>query len=111
MKRVTGVEGRSQVLFFERLINSVKLTGSSKMIAFANKRRNNPSVSTTLRQADYEQSKNNNTKGLRLYEYIISRDNILLAYRNIKANPGSKQQELTVPQYNIENVDEFIKGI
>jgi hypothetical protein len=38
----------------------------------------------------YERSKNNATKGLRLYERITSKDNILLAFRNIKANAGSK---------------------
>jgi len=53
-------------------------------------------VSTALRHAEYygmqdifddlyERSKNNATKGLRLYEHIISKDNILLAFRNIKA--------------------------
>ena len=58
-------------------------------------------MSTALRHAEYysmqdifddlyERSKNNATKGLRLYEHIISKDNILLAFRNIKANTGSK---------------------
>ena len=53
-------------------------------------------MSTALRHAEYygmqdifddlyERSKNNATKGLRLYEHIISKDNILLAFRNIKA--------------------------
>src|SRR3954454_24480428 len=104
----------------------MKLTGSSKMMGLlANKRRNNPSVSTALRHAEYygmqntfddlyERSINNTIKGLRLYEYIISRDNILLAYRNIKANTGSKTagtDGITIDEYKIENVDEFIEEI
>ena len=60
----------------------------------------------------YERSKNNATKGLRLYEHIISKDNILLAFRNIKANTGSKTagtDGITIDQYKIENADEFIE--
>jgi RNA-directed DNA polymerase len=82
-------------------------------------------VSTALRHAEYysmqdifdglyERSKNNATKGLRLYEHIISKDNILLAFRNIKANTGSKTSGtdgITIDKYKIENVDEFICGI
>ncbi|MDR7076792.1 group II intron reverse transcriptase/maturase [Neobacillus niacini] len=82
-------------------------------------------MSTALRHAEYygmqdifddlyERSKNNATKGLRLYEHIISKDNILLAFRNIKANTGSKTagtDGITIDQYKIENVDEFIEGI
>ena len=62
----------------------------------------------------YERSKNNATKGLRLYEHIISKDNILLAFRNIKANTGSKTagtDGITIDKYKIENVDEFIEEI
>lgn len=62
----------------------------------------------------YERSKNNATKGLRLYEHIISKDNILLAFRNIKANTGSKTagtDGITIDQYKIENADEFIEEI
>lgn len=62
----------------------------------------------------YERSKNNATKGLRLYEHIISKENILLAYRNIKANTGSKTagtDGVTIDNYKIENVDSFIEEI
>ena len=82
-------------------------------------------MSTALRHAEYysmqdifddlyERSKNNATKGLRLYEHIISKDNILLAFRNIKANTGSKTagtDGITIDKYKIENVDEFIEEI
>jgi RNA-directed DNA polymerase len=82
-------------------------------------------VSTALRHAEYygmqdifddlyERSKNNATKGLRLYEHITSKDNILLAFRNIKANTGSKTagtDGITIDKYKIENVDEFIEEI
>ncbi|MCQ6282950.1 group II intron reverse transcriptase/maturase, partial [Bacillus sp. EB600] len=82
-------------------------------------------MSTALRHAEYysiqdifdelyERSKNNATKGLRLYEHIISKDNILLAFRNIKANTGSKTagtDGITINQYKIENVDKFIEEI
>jgi len=60
-------------------------------------------VSTTLRHAEYynmqkvfddlyQRSENNATKGINLYQHIISKENILLAYRNIKANTGSKTE-------------------
>ena len=82
-------------------------------------------MSTALRHAEYygmqdifddlyERSKNNATKGLRLYEHIISKDNILLAFRNIKANTGSKTagtDGITIDKYKIENADEFIEEI
>ncbi|WP_078414826.1 group II intron reverse transcriptase/maturase [Priestia abyssalis] len=82
-------------------------------------------MSTTLRHAEYynmqnlfddlyDRSKNNATKGQNLYEHIISKDNILLAYRNIKANTGSKTagtDGITIDQYKMENVDEFIEEI
>lgn len=62
----------------------------------------------------YERSNNNATKGLRLYEQIISKQNILLAYRNIKANTGSKTagtDNITIDQYKIEDVETFVKDI
>ncbi len=82
-------------------------------------------MSTALRYAEYydmqnifdilyERSKNNATKGLRLYEHIISKENILLAYRNIKANTGSKTagtDGITIDQYKIENVESFVVDI
>lgn len=94
-------------------------------MGLSQERGNNPSVSTALRHAEYynmqdifddlyERSKNNATKGLRLYEHIISKENILLAFRNIKANTGSKTtgtDGITIDKYKIENVDEFIQEI
>ncbi|WP_285397774.1 group II intron reverse transcriptase/maturase [Lysinibacillus sp. fls2-241-R2A-57] len=82
-------------------------------------------MSTTLRHAEYydmqsifddlyERSKNNATKGLNLYEHIISKNNILLAYRNIKANTGSKTagtDGITIEQYKIEDVETFVDEI
>jgi len=62
----------------------------------------------------YERSKNNATKGLNLYEHIISKNNILLAYRNIKANTGSKTSGtdgITIEQYKIEDVETFVDEI
>lgn len=62
----------------------------------------------------YERSKNNSIKGQNLYEHIISKNNILLAYRNIKTNTGSKTEGtdgITIDQYKIENVDESIEKI
>ncbi len=37
----------------------------------------------------YQMSLNNDTYGIDLYNLVISRNNILLAYRNIKSNTGS----------------------
>lgn len=82
-------------------------------------------MSTTLRHAEYydmqsifddlyERSKNNATKGVNLYEHIISKNNILLAYRNIKANTGSKTagtDGITIEQYKIEDVETFVNEI
>jgi RNA-directed DNA polymerase len=62
----------------------------------------------------YEKSKKNATKGLNLYDAIISKDNILLAYRNIKANTGSKTagtDGMTIDQYKIENVETFVEEV
>ena len=62
----------------------------------------------------YERSKNNTTKGLQLYEYIISKENILLAYRNIKANTGSRTagtDSITIDQYKIESAEMFVGDI
>lgn len=103
----------------------MKLTGSSRMMGLFLERGNNPSVSTALRHAEYygmqeifddlyERSKNNATKGLNLYNHIISKDNILLAYRNIKANTGSKTagtDGITIDQYKIENVGTLVKEV
>ncbi len=87
--------------------------------------RNKPSVSTELRNNEYydmqntfdwlyDKSKNHDTKGIDLYNLIISRNNILLAYRNIKNNTGSSTKGtdgITIDKYKIENQEEFIKEI
>lgn len=62
----------------------------------------------------YDRSRKKATKGLRLYEIITSRENILLAYRNIKANTGSKTKGtdgLTIADYKIIDEETFIDGI
>lgn len=62
----------------------------------------------------YDRSKKRATNGLRLYEIITSRKNILLAYRNIKANTGSKTQGtdgLTIKDYKIKDEIKFIEKI
>ncbi|AMR06226.1 group II intron reverse transcriptase/maturase [Bacillus thuringiensis] len=62
----------------------------------------------------YERSKYNCTKGIGLYEIITSKENILLAYRNIKANTGSKTKGtdgITIDNYKMKNVENFIKDI
>ena len=72
----------------------MKLTGSGKMMGTSYSERNKPSVSTELRNNEYydmqntfdwlyDKSKNHDTKGIDLYNLIISRNNILLAYRNL----------------------------
>ena len=82
-------------------------------------------MSTTLRHAEYynmqgifdelyDKSKNNCTKGINLYDLIISRENILLAYRNIKANTGSKSagtDGMTIDHYKMEDTESFIENI
>lgn len=62
----------------------------------------------------YDRSLKGATKGLRLYELITSRENILLAYRNIKANTGSKTKGtdgLTIEDYKIIDEQKFINDI
>lgn len=62
----------------------------------------------------YERSKNNHINGLRLYEIITSKENILLAYRNIKTNKGSRTKgtdNLSIEDYKYEDVDTFINEI
>ncbi|MCR6841323.1 group II intron reverse transcriptase/maturase, partial [Bacillus thuringiensis] len=82
-------------------------------------------MSTTLRHAEYydmqkvlddlyQRSKNNATKGVNLYKHIISKENILLAYRNIKANTGSKTEGtdgITIDHYKMKDVDSFVNNI
>lgn len=62
----------------------------------------------------YEKSKKHDTKGIDLYSLIISPNNILLAYRNIKSNTGSSTagtDGITIDKYKIDNQKEFIKEI
>jgi len=62
----------------------------------------------------YELSANNATKGVDLYDIIISRENLLLAYRNIKTNTGSKTRGcdgITIDNYKMKDEDEFINEI
>jgi group II intron reverse transcriptase/maturase len=62
----------------------------------------------------YDRSKNNHTKGLRLYEIITSKENILLAYRNIKTNKGSRTEGtdgLAIEDYKYEDAESFVKEI
>lgn len=54
----------------------------------------------------YDRSTNNSTKGLNLYSHIISKNNILLAFRTIKTNTGSKTKGtdgMTIDDYKMEN--------
>ncbi|OFD70375.1 group II intron reverse transcriptase/maturase [Bacillus mycoides] len=82
-------------------------------------------MSTTLRHAEYydmqnvfddlyQRSENNATKGVNLYKHIISKENMLLAYRNIKANSGSKTEGtdgITIDHYKMKDVDSFVDDI
>ena len=70
-------------------------------------------MQTTFDQL-YEFSRHDATKGLDLYEIIISRENLLLAYRNIKTNTGSKTKGcdgITIDSYKIKDEDEFINEL
>lgn len=62
----------------------------------------------------YERSKANAMNGVNLYDIISSRENILLAFRSIKTNTGSKTRGadgLTIADYKIIDEDKFIEGI
>lgn len=62
----------------------------------------------------YQRSLENDTKDINIYELILSRDNILLTYRNIKSNTGSHTKGtdgLTIDDYKIKNINEFIEDI
>lgn len=90
-----------------------------------NIRRSNPLVSTKLRYYEYynmqetfdwlyERSTKNATKGIDLYKIITSENNILLAYRMIKANTGSKTagvDKKTISEFKIKDKDIFIRDI
>lgn len=103
----------------------MKLIGTGRMMGLSIRKGNKPSMSTSLRHNEYykmqetfdwlyHRSKNNSTRGLDLYKIIISRRNILLAYRNIKANTGSKTKGtdgLTIKDYKIKDEIKFIQKI
>lgn len=102
----------------------MKLTGSSKMMGLLMEG-NKPSVSTYLRYVEYygiqdmlddlfERSKSDAMKAVPLYERIISRENILLAYRVIKRNTGSKTvgtDGITIDDYKPANTELFVAYI
>jgi group II intron reverse transcriptase/maturase len=60
----------------------------------------------------YERSKNDTVGNVDLYKLILQKENILLAYRNIKANTGSKTKgtdTMTIEDFKVMEVDEFIE--
>lgn len=62
----------------------------------------------------YEKSKNEQLKGLDLYSIIISEANILLAYRNVKSNKGSKTRgtdNKSIEDLKLGDTKEFITQI
>ncbi|KAJ65534.1 group II intron reverse transcriptase/maturase [Enterococcus faecalis] len=62
----------------------------------------------------YQRSLENRTKGINLYNIIISERNILLAYRIIKSNTGSKTAGVdnqTISDYKMKNKAQFIREI
>lgn len=62
----------------------------------------------------FERSKNKATTSVPLYEQIISRENILLAYRVIKGNTGSKTvgtDGITIDDYKLANIEMFVSYI
>lgn len=62
----------------------------------------------------YQRSKANSTKGIDLYNIIISENNILLAYRMIKSNTGSKTagvDKQTISDFKIKNKEDFIQEV
>lgn len=87
--------------------------------------RDKPSVSTELRNNEYydmqntfdwlyEKSRSHDTKDIDLYNLIISENNILLAYRNIKSNTGSYTagtDGITIDKYKIDSQEDFIREI
>lgn len=62
----------------------------------------------------YNRSKENRMNGIDLYKIIISENNILLAYRMIKSNTGSKTvgvDKEKISDFRIKDKDEFVKEI
>ncbi|WP_053377446.1 group II intron reverse transcriptase/maturase [Paenibacillus sp. FJAT-27812] len=65
-------------------------------------------------ELDYLYLKSKANKSVNLYERIISRENILLAYRTIKSNTGSKTKGtdgLTIDDFKKTNIEEYIDYI
>ena len=62
----------------------------------------------------YEQSLKGNMKGINLFDIVVSEENIMLAYRCIKANTGSNTAGTdgkTIKNFRIENKENFIQEI
>lgn len=62
----------------------------------------------------YQRSLNDAMKGIDLFDIILSENNILLAYRIIKTNTGSKTagcDKLTIDDYKYQDRNQFIKDI
>lgn len=103
----------------------MKLTRSSKRMGLTKVRRIKPSVSTKLRYNEYydmqetldwlyQRSLNNQMEGVDLYRLITSENNILLAYRTIKANTGSKTSgvdDQTIADFKIKDKNQFVHEI
>ena len=62
----------------------------------------------------YERSSKQATKGIDLYKIIMSEENILLAYRIIKSNTGSKTSGIdnqTISDFKFQNKQKFVNDI
>ena len=62
----------------------------------------------------FKKSTDGRTQGIDLYKIITSESNILLAYRMIKSNKGSKtagMDELTIDDYKFVNAEKFVEYI
>jgi group II intron reverse transcriptase/maturase len=62
----------------------------------------------------YQRSLNNRMTGVDLYHLITSENNILLAYRTIKSNTGSKTSGVdnqTIADFKIKDKDQFVQEI
>lgn len=62
----------------------------------------------------YQRSLNGATRGMNLYDIIVSDNNILLAYRMIKANTGSMTSgcdKISITDFKIKNQEVFVKEI
>lgn len=62
----------------------------------------------------YERSVNKALNGADIYALLVSKENILLAYRNIKSNTGSKTRGtdgMTIDNFKVMNVEELIERV